>query len=377
MRNRLLFCMMIFVLIFSSAFTSSLAPKPQEAEEDVTLKITQVDTTQFPRVITYVSAVDASGNPVNINPNDLVLRENGKTVKMGLVEGAGDSKPIMTMLVIDVSGSMRAANKLRNAKEVASDYVNQMRSGDMAGLIVFNSKVSVVQELTDDHKALLAAIKSLKAADDTAMYDALQKAVDILNPLKGRKAVIVLTDGLDNMSQTTPLNVLDSIGETGLSISTIGLGNPGQSTGNISALDEKTLAAIAKNTGGDYGLATDGASLQQIYTKYGRLLQSEYAITFTSTGNLRDGINRNLTVVLQKGGGLGSWSEAEVKSFNPGGLLPEVSAGGSWPVFFVLLAILVGLLFLPRFVHIRRRPARAEEPAVSAPAAKMSRVKLK
>ena len=351
MRNKILLSMCIFVWIISSAFVPAAAAQQQD-DEAVTVKVTQVDTTQFPKVVAYVSAVNAEGNPVQINPNQLVLRENGKTIRPDVVAGSDDSAPIKTMLVIDVSGSMRSANKLKNAKKVAAEYVNQMRSGDMAGLIAYNTKVTVAQELTDDHTSLLAAIDSLKAADDTAMFDALQKAVDMLSLQTGRKAIIVLTDGLDNRSQTTPLNVLDSIGETGLSISTIGLGNPGQSTGNASALDEKTLTALASNTGGEYGMATDEASLLNIYTKYGRLLQSEYAVTFTSTGALRDGINRQLTVVLQDGG-LASWSDTTRTEFNPGGLLPEVSR----------------IWYLADLLHPAHRPGGAALPAPLHPPA--------
>jgi Ca-activated chloride channel homolog len=378
MRNKILLSMCIFVWIISSAFVPAAAAQQQD-DKAVTVKVTQVDTTQFPKVVAYVSAVDAEGNPVQINPNQLVLRENGKTIRPDVIAGSDDSAPIKTMLVIDVSGSMRSANKLKNAKKVAAEYVNQMRSGDMAGLIAYNTKVTIAQELTDDHTSLLAAIESLKAGDDTAMFDALQKAVDLLSLQTGRKAIIVLTDGLDNRSQTTPLNVLDSIGETGLSISTIGLGNPGQSTGNASALDEKTLTALANNTGGEYGMATDEASLLNIYTKYGRLLQSEYAVTFTSTGALRDGINRQLTVVLQDGG-LASWSDTTRTEFNPGGLLPEVAGSGTWPTFFILLVILVALLFLPRYIHLRKPAsanANASVPSTPVETPRMSRVKLK
>ena len=55
--------------------------------------------------------------------------------------------------------------------------------------------------------------------------------IDLLEPVEGRKAIIVLTDGLDNRSKMSPQEVIQLIGPQGLSISIIGLGDPTQSKG--------------------------------------------------------------------------------------------------------------------------------------------------
>jgi Ca-activated chloride channel homolog len=364
-----------FLLIFSSAFTFHPIANSQSGE-GVNLRITQVDTSHFPKVVVYVSAIDSNGDPVPVNPANMVLRENDQKVTTDLVSGDGDSGQLTTMLVIDISGSMNSAGKLSMAKKVAGDYIDQMRSNDQAGIIAFNTKVNLVQSVTTDRDILKSAINNLKAGNDTAMYDALVKATDELNPLSGRKAIIVLTDGLDNQSKNSPSDVLNSIGKTGLTISTIGLGDPGQSTGNVTALDEKTLSALADKAGGSYGLATDQESLLNIYEKYGRALKSEYAITYTSQSKLRDGINRSLSILLEDGG-IANWSGAVKTQYNPGGLVPEVASATSWPTFFGLLAILVILLFLPAIIRQVNRffPKKASEPVMSTP--KATRVKLK
>jgi VWFA-related protein len=364
-----------FLSLFSSAFTFHPAVSFQN-EDEVNLRITQVDTSHFPQVMVYVSAMDANGDPVAVNPANLVLRENDQKVTTDLVSGEGDSGQLTTMLVIDISGSMNASGKLSMAKKVAGEYIAQMRSNDQAGIVAFNNKVNLVQSVTTDRIVLRSAIDNLKAGNDTAMYDALIKATEELNPLSGRKAIIVLTDGLDNQSKNTPTDVLNSIGKSGLSISTIGLGDPGQSTGNMSALDEKTLSALADKAGGSYGLATDQESLLQIYEKYGRALKSEYAITYTSQTKLRDGINRSLSISLEEGG-IASWSGATKTQFNPGGIVPEVASAASWPTFFGLLALLVILLFLPMLIRMVKRIRPQKEAAPVIPVQKATRVKLK
>jgi Mg-chelatase subunit ChlD len=333
-----------FLSLFSSAFTFHPAVSFQN-EDEVNLRITQVDTSHFPQVMVYVSAMDANGDPVAVNPANLVLRENDQKVTTDLVSGEGDSGQLTTMLVIDISGSMNASGKLSMAKKVAGEYIAQMRSNDLAGIVAFNNKVNLVQSVTTDRNVLRSAIDNLKAGNDTAMYDALIKATEELNPLSGRKAIIVLTDGLDNQSKNTPTDVLNSIGKSGLSISTIGLGDPGQ-------------------------------SLLQIYEKYGRALKSEYAITYTSQTKLRDGINRSLSISLEEGG-IASWSGATKTQFNPGGIVPEVASAASWPTFFGLLALLVILLFLPMLIRMVKRIRPQKEAAPVIPVQKATRVKLK
>jgi VWFA-related protein len=217
-----------------------------------------------------------------------------------------------------------------------------MRPGDQAGLLTFNTKVTYIQAITTDRAALLRAIDSLDARGDTTMFDALDQAAQILQDVPGRKAIIVLTDGLDNRSTVTTDEVIQAIGAGGLSISTIGLGDPSK-LGINSGLDETVLQSLAARAGGVYGYANDPASLRGLYEQYGRALQSEYSITYASSSTLRDGLSRMLTVSLGK-------STSVQASYNPGGVLPEVSHAASWPVFVVTLVILVGLMFVPALV---------------------------
>jgi Ca-activated chloride channel homolog len=306
------------------------------------IRITQVDNSQFPKVTVYVSVTNAAGEPVGVDPNEIQIHENGQLMKADNVGGSGEIGALTTLLVVDVSGSMREANKLQGAKDAANAYVKQMRPGDQAGMLSFNTQVKYVQPVTADHAALTAAINSLDASSDTAMYDALNQGTETLKDVPGRKAIIVLTDGLDNVSKTTPEKVIQAIGPSGLSISTIGLGDP-KKTGVNSGLDEAGLRTLAERAGGIYGYANDPATLQGIYERYARALQSEYRLMYTSPSALRDGANRELTVSLSTQGAAGA---AQAK-YNPGGVLPEVAQSVSWPVFGAILVGLLLLLFIP------------------------------
>ncbi|MGD0613216.1 MAG: VWA domain-containing protein [Anaerolineales bacterium] len=306
------------------------------------IRVTQVDNSKFPLVTLYVSVVDASDEPMPVNPDQIQIYENGQLMKPQEVSGSGEIGPLTTLLVIDTSGSMRYADKLTGAKTAAEAYVDQMRPEDQAGLLSFDTQVTYRQSLTADPNALKKAISGLTTGGDTALFDALMQAVQILQNIPGRKAIILMTDGMDNRSKYTEDNVIQAVGANSLSISTIGLGLPNQ-TGSISGVDETTLQSLASRAGGIYGYANDSSALSDLFQQYGRNLQSEYRITYTSPLTLRDGLNRTLTVSL------GSGASAQAR-YNPGGVLPEVAQGVSWPTFIILLAGLLLLLFIPGMV---------------------------
>jgi Ca-activated chloride channel homolog len=305
------------------------------------IHITQVDKSKFPQVTVYVSVVDEKGEPVGIDPSTIQIQENNQAIQVADVRGGGNSAeivPVTTLLLIDISGSMDKNGKLAAAKDAARAYVGQMRPGDQAGLMTYDTKTYDVQPITSDTAALVTAIDNLVTGSDTAMYNALVEAEKNLEAVNGRKSIIVLTDGLDNKSQSTMDDVIAGVGQSGLTVSTIGFGDA-SARGQV-GLDEKSLQSLAEKTGGLYSFAGDADALRAVFQQYGQVLQSEYALTYISPAKLRDGVDRGLSVSLN-----GSTS-ATVSRYNPGGLLPEVTAQ-SWRMFLAILAVLLLLLALP------------------------------
>ncbi len=338
-RRRILLWLLFAWALMGLAF----APVQQSGTN---VHISQVDTSRFPKVTVYVSVTDAAGEPVPVDPASIRLSENGKPVATSAVDAVGQGQPLTTLLVIDVSGSMATAGKLEGAKAAAKAYVGQMQPNDQAGVLAFNTQVQSVQPITTDHALLTKAVDSLKAGGDTAMYDALYAAVGELEPGQGRKAIIVLTDGMDNRSQHKAQEVIQHIGPGGLTISVIGLGEPSQVGKGLEGLDESALRSLADGAGGAYAFAGAPEALKSIYERYGRVLSSEYAFTYTSAEPLRDGVNRSLSVDLA---GVSGAAPGQGK-YNPGGLVPETAKSAPWALFVGLLAALVALLVLPGLI---------------------------
>jgi hypothetical protein len=193
------------------------------------------------------------------------------------------------------------------------------------------------------------------------MYDALVQAAGIMQEYSGRKAIIVLTDGMDNRSTHTAGDVIDTISPEGFSISIIGLGDVTQ-PGSLYYLDENALSSLSSQAGGIFSHASSPDSLTGIYELYGSVLQSEYMFTYTSPSSLRDGIRRTLTATLNGG------AQGEA-SYNPGGVLPEVPETGTWALFLAVLGGLLVLLFLPGLVSlvasgIKAGTARRRKPRI-------------
>lgn len=342
--TRLVLALTLVAAVVLSTTAAALAQTPAGTQ----IKITQVDNSKFPQVTVYLSVTDANGEPVAIDPATIQLTENGKVMQPSFSGGGkeGGAGPLSTMLVMDVSGSMDKNGKIDGAKAAATAYVNQMRPGDQAGIITYNTQAQVIQQLTKDHSALLNAIDGIKTGGNTAMYDALITAEQSLKDVQGRKAIIAVTDGLDNSSSHNAGEVVSGLGPSGLSISTIGLGDA--TTKAQSGLDETALKSLADKAGGAYSYAGDATALSALFQLYGRQLQSEYVVSYTSPSALRDGVNRNLEVSLTGTG------VAAQKAYNPGGVLPEVPSQ-SWILFGGILVVLILLLLVPGIIGLASR----------------------
>jgi Ca-activated chloride channel homolog len=326
-------------------------------------RITQVDVSDFPRVTVYVSVTDDGGFPRPVDPKTIRIYENGVLVEPVEISGEGDIGPLTSMLVMDVSGSMNEAGKLTAAKEAALAYIDLLQPGDQAGVMTFNTKVQYPQPVTEDLDLVRNAIRSLTAEKDTAFFDALIKAEEALMNISGRKAIVVLTDGLDNVSKGSSADVLTGISEGGLSISTIGLGDP-EKQGVNAGLDESGLMSLADQAGGVYAYAEDAATLKSIYENYGILLKSEYRITYVTPSELRDGIRRSLRVEV----GDFNAGDAASSEYNPGGVLPEVDTADAWRLFVLLLGGLGLLLFIPVLIRLLARKSGGKQGKSSKPA---------
>jgi Ca-activated chloride channel family protein len=316
-------------------------------EESLTVQVVQVDESRFPEIDVYVSVTDADGEPVtDLKQENFRLEENGQRIRLADFSQAGEQGSITAVLVIDKSGSMDHAGKMEAARKAAVSFVGLMRPGDFTGVIAFDTEVTIIQPLTDDQETLVAAIESIETGSDTALYDALHAAADMLKEVSGRKAIIAVTDGMNTAGARTLDETLTMVDEEGVSVYTIGLGDPELGTSAYAGIDEETLQAIAQESNGIYQFAPDPEDLSDLYETLSYRLQNEYKLTYESPTPLRDGVKRDIVVSI-----VGTDGAAEVTAdYNPGGVIPEVAPRSTWGLFAIMFVVLVALLAAPTVV---------------------------
>lgn len=185
------------------------------------------------------------------------------------------------MLAVDISGSMveedmvigdRAVDRLTAVKAVAGDFIER-RGGDRIGLILFGSQAYVQTPLTFDRqtaRALLFESAVGLAGRETAIGDAIGLAVKRLRDQAAKNRILILlTDGANTAGSIAPLKAAELAAAEGVRIYAIGVGAGGRSAFGLALggarIDENTLQAIAKATGGRYFRARDVGGLQSIY----------------------------------------------------------------------------------------------------------------
>lgn len=209
-----------------------------------------------------------------------------------------NTEGIDIMLAIDISGSMLARDfkpdRMTAAKEVAGSFVAD-RYGDRIGLVAFAGEAFTQSPLTTDQstlQTLLSRIRSGLIEDGTAIGNGLATAINRLRESEAKsKVVILLTDGVNNRGEIAPLTAAEIARAQGIRVYTIGVGTEGMAPypaldmfGNMTfvkqkvEIDEKTLRAIAEQTGGRYFRATDKAKLKAIYDEINQLEKSKVEV---------------------------------------------------------------------------------------------------
>ncbi|MEO7208705.1 MAG: VWA domain-containing protein [Steroidobacteraceae bacterium] len=199
------------------------------------------------------------------------------------------------VLGLDVSGSMQAldfqienerVNRIEVVKSVVSKFIDE-RPDDRIGIIAFAGAPYLVSPITLDHDWLQQNLERVAvggADDGTAIGSAIAAGVNRLRLTQAKsKVIILLTDGVNNTGKISPIAAAEAARAMGVKVYTIGVGVRGDApipirdaAGNTRIItarvdvDEKTLQAVADETGGKFYRATDTSSLQKIYEQINR-----------------------------------------------------------------------------------------------------------
>lgn len=238
----------------------------------------------------YASVTDAQGNPIKgLTQADFELRENGEPQTVS--NFAAGEFPLSAALAIDRSFSM-SGTRLALAKSAAQAFLAELRQQDEAMVLAVGSQVEVIAPLSTDRAAQRDAINRLDAFGTTGLYDAIIHAIDDVQPAKGRRALVLLSDGDDRFSQASAADTLERARRSDVMIFPVSVG----------ATRPPLFAELATLTGGRSYHARDGARLADTLRTIARELHHQYLLGYTPTQPPVAGSNewRSITVTVKR-----------------------------------------------------------------------------
>lgn len=248
---------------------------PASADDPVRIGVTQLDASQFPVVRIAASVTDEQGRAVKgLQAADLRVSEGGRAQQIS-VTLANRVAPVALVLVLDTSGSI-AGKPFTDAKAAMNLLVRSLGPADRGAVVTFNTTATVAQPLTADQNVLVGAIDRAVAAGNTAIFDAVNVALDLVAPVPApsRKAIVLLTDGIDNSSAVPLAALTQKLAASDLPLYVIGLGND---------LDRPVLQRLADSSrNGAAYVAPTSAQLAAISETLREQIATEYAVSYTS-----------------------------------------------------------------------------------------------
>ncbi len=249
-----------------------------------------------------VTATDATSHYVtDLGQDDFNVFEDG--VKQEVTFFNKTNLPIALSLLLDTSASMEA--KLQTAQEAAVGFARRLRTQDLAEIIDFDSRVTILQNFTNSTQDLEQAIRKTSSGGSTSLYNAVYIALKDLKKIVAkspdeirRQAIVLLSDGEDTSSLLPFEEVLDLAKRSETAIYTIGLRDaegPGTGTKGFKEA-EFVLRQLSQETGGRSFFPSQIADLNGIYSQISDELSSQYTVGYTSHNPRRDGAWRRVVV---------------------------------------------------------------------------------
>ncbi len=232
----------------------------------------------------------------NFDKRNFTIRENGFDVDNYSLNCGDTTRRASTSiaLVIDKSGSMGQSssapfNMMRKAANLFIRALEPTR--DEAAVLSYNTSVTIDQPLTSDTAALIRAIDSLQVGGSTAIWDAAISALnELITKARGTyRAIVLLTDGKDNSSAHTPMEVIALATGNNIIIYTVGLGTY-----------DAALDALATSTGGRTFSAAKPEELPALYADISRLIIfGSLDCSLVYTGTCIDGGARTVELTVR------------------------------------------------------------------------------
>ena len=248
----------------------------------------------------YVTVTDSQGRLVpDLERGDFEVYDNGKLQQLTFFENK--TTPINVVVMLDTSGSMTLA--LDRVKAAAEQFIIRLLPEDTGRVGAFNDKIEFHPQdaFTSDRDELVRSLKELDFGYPTRLWDAADESIRRLEPIQGRRVLLLFTDGADTASRRDMDDVLNfarakeaMVYSVGL-VTEIGIGSSRQRSS-----PDRGLKKLSEETGGGFYLLKKEDELGPTFTRIAQELHSQYVLGFSPA--TLDGKVHKLEVKLKKGG---------------------------------------------------------------------------
>lgn len=251
-------------------------------------------------VVLNLTVTNKAGQYVpGLRISDFKIYEDGREVSPELISSfSAHESPFASVVLLDTSGSMEG--RLSLGRSAAIRFLDNLRLEDVAAVYKFDSKVERVQEFSGGRDLAPMAF-GLRADGMTTLNDAIVDAAKALadRPEK-RRAIVVLSDGMDTQSRATSDKALESALAVGASIYAVDMSAIEGRSGNASRQSAMTLKNFAEKSGGRFVDTPGGPALRDAFASIADELGHQYTVAFRPVNRARDGKWRKLEVKLSR-----------------------------------------------------------------------------
>jgi Ca-activated chloride channel homolog len=245
-----------------------------------------------------VTVTDRKANLVaELASDDFEVYEDGKpqTVRyFAAGDDSGEGAEMHLGLVIDVSESM--GEDMRFTKTAAIKFLNTLVNAVDVTVVDFDSEVRVARYSQAEFARVIERIRQQKAGGWTALYDAIGVYLDGAAGQRGRKVMLLYTDGGDTRSALSLSDLIELLKASDVTVYAIGELEHQSASGRNEA--RRILTQIADTTGGQSFFPTSVKELDAMYDKVLAEIRAQYTIGYLSTNEQTDGTWRKVEVKI-------------------------------------------------------------------------------
>jgi VWFA-related protein len=224
-----------------------------------------------------VTVLNRDGKPVeDLQQDDFLVLEDGVEQDISHFALHRDL-PVRLGIVVDTSGSMTST--LPTVQRVVMGFLRELlRPQDRAFIETFSDRPEILASFTADFPTLENAMLALFADRATALYDSVIMGLFQFSGVRGRKAMVVLTDGEDTASENEFEDVIGYAQRAGVTVYTIGV-----DLAATQVVSRWQLGKLASVTGGRSFFVSGNTDLENIYSEIDRELRTQYLLAYTSS----------------------------------------------------------------------------------------------